>query len=334
IPFFNPRIFKGDWMAGGTEAWLTGQYKGMSNSKVNSLTISPDYGYFITNRLAGGLRLSYTKYDQPNQSTSNNYSEFQLAPYLRYYFLPATNKTNILGDISYGFGSEGAGNKESFNYFGVMAGPSFFLNQNTGLEVLGMYKTWGGDAYPDRENEFGLWVGFQNHLRCHERSSWTPQVGKGDWLAGGDLWYSSSSLSGVSNSRTNYFTADPELGYFFRTGLAGGLKLGYSSTKVQSANDAYTNFSAEPFFRYYLLPEKNHVNLFGELGYGFGSEGQGTKESYNFWEVKAGPAFFLSPHTSLGAALNYRSYGGDGYSTKYNQFGISVEYQVHLGGKF
>jgi hypothetical protein len=333
-PPFHPYILKGDWMVGGNLGWQTSQLKGLSTSKENVLAIAPDYGYFITNRLAAGIRLSYAKYDQPNASTSGDYSSFEASPYLRYYFLPVTSKTNILADVSYGFGSEGGNNKDNFNYFGVEAGPSFFLNNNTGLEVLGMYRSWAGDSYPDRQSEFGIRAGFQSNLRCHGPSGWSPQIGKGDWLAGGDIWYSSSSLSGVSNSRNTYFSADPELGYFFGSGLAGGFKLNFSSSKMQTVSGAFTNFSAEPFIRYYALPQRNRINVFGEFGYGFGSEGRGNKDTYNFWEAIGGPAFFFSPYTSLEAGLTYRSNGGDAYPVKYNQFGINLSYQVHLGGKY
>jgi len=329
--YSNPFINKGDWMIGGTESWYTSQYKGNTNSKANTFSLSPDYGYLFTNKLAGGLRLNYTSYSQPNVTNSSTFTNFQVAPYLRYYFLPEGSKTNILGDVSYGFGSEGGSKKLSYNYFGVMAGPEFFLNQNTGLQVLGTYKTWGGDAYTHRENEFGLWAGFQNHYRCHNQPSWSPVMGKGDWLAGGDLWLSFSKESGISNSNTTYFATTPDLGYFFCDHFVGGLRLNYNSTKVQSSSDAFVNFYAEPFARYYFLPKADKTNIFGDFGYAFGSTGQTTKKSYNFWQISAGPSFFLSPNTSLDAGLIYQSYGGDAYSTHYNSWGIGATYQVHLG---
>src|SRR5437763_1586608 len=84
-------ITKGDWLVGGTESYLSYQYKGNSNSKMNTWNFTPRYGYFVRDKLALGLSLNYSSNSQPNLSNSYTYSNFQAAPFVRYYFLPSTS---------------------------------------------------------------------------------------------------------------------------------------------------------------------------------------------------------------------------------------------------
>jgi hypothetical protein len=57
-------------------------------------------------------------------------------------------------------------NSASFNQFAFMAGPAVFLTPNTALEFALQYRSAGGDAFGgnDRQNNFGINVGFQVHL--------------------------------------------------------------------------------------------------------------------------------------------------------------------------
>ncbi len=77
------------------------------------------------------------------------------------------------------------------------------------------------------------------------------------------------------------------------------------------------------------------LNIFADASYGFGSskEKGSTSVSGNYYQIKAGPAFFLTPNTALELALYYKSDGGDAYpSDRRNNFGLSAGFQIHLGG--
>lgn len=157
------QINKGQWLAGGSAGFETSKHGSDDASKFTSFNFSPNAGYFFIDNLAGGLRLSIgsTKYKDEDASSS-----VLVAPFARYYFLPAQQKVNILADASYGFGSVKAfGESESYNQFALMAGPAIFLSPNTALELLLQYRSNGGDAFgDDRQNNFGFNIGFQVHL--------------------------------------------------------------------------------------------------------------------------------------------------------------------------
>lgn len=160
----SAQVYKGQWLAGGNASFETGKFGDSDNSKYTSVSFNPNAGYFFINNLAGGLRLSIesTKYKSDDDASSS----ILFAPFVRYYFLPASEKVNIFGDASYGFGSFKDGESESFNEFSIMAGPSIFITPNTAIEFALRYSSAGGDAYggDDRSNKFGLNVGFQIHL--------------------------------------------------------------------------------------------------------------------------------------------------------------------------
>lgn len=158
------------------------------------------------------------------------------------------------------------------------------------------------------------------------------QVNQGQLMVGGQATFTSSKFGDIDDSKNTYFQLSPNIGYFFINNLAGGLRLNFSSDKDETEDDAYVDFSATPFIRYYFLPAAQKVNIFADGSFGFGSAGQGNKESYNQFGIMAGPAIFLNPHTALEFALAYHSIGGDLYggNDRYHSFGINVGFQIHL----
>lgn len=154
------QISKNQWLVGGSVDFFT---RKQGEIRATEIHFSPNAGYFFANKFAGGLRLNLNSEKVKGEDNVAVYLLF--APFLRYYFLPVDNKVNILGDISYGFGSTGESDKRSLNEFSIQAGPSVFVTKNIGLEFALFYKSTGGDAYGDkRANHFGLNVGFQVHL--------------------------------------------------------------------------------------------------------------------------------------------------------------------------
>jgi hypothetical protein len=159
------------------------------------------------------------------------------------------------------------------------------------------------------------------------------QINQGQWLVGGNISFNSEKFGDNDNSKVTKFTFAPNAGYFFMDKLAGGLRVGFESTKQEGDDDADVRFSLAPFARYYFLDASQKVNVFLDGSYGFGSAGQGDKESFNFYQFMAGPAIFLTPNTALEVALQYHSEGGDAYGgdDRLKNFGVNVGFQVHLG---
>jgi hypothetical protein len=157
------QINKGQWLVGGSASLDFSKEGSDDDSKVTSVSISPNAGYFFIDNFAGGARVSFQSHKV--KSDENASTSFLFAPFVRYYFLPAAQKVNVFADASYGFGSLKSGDSESFNQFSIAAGPAVFLSPNTALEFTLQYSSSGGDAIgDDRINDFGLNVGFQVHL--------------------------------------------------------------------------------------------------------------------------------------------------------------------------
>jgi hypothetical protein len=157
------QINKGQWLVGGSGSVDFSKHGDNDESKITTVSISPNAGYFFINQLAGGARVTFESVKM--ESEEDAATSFLFAPFVRYYFLPAAQKVNVFADASYGLGSVKSGDSESFNQFAFSAGPAVFLSPNTALELTLQYRSAGGDAYgDDRLNNFGVNVGFQVHL--------------------------------------------------------------------------------------------------------------------------------------------------------------------------
>ena len=159
----SAQINQGQWLVGGTANFTSSK---QGDAKWSDLTFSPDAGYFFINNLAGGLRVNITNH-KPDGGDATTF--LAVAPFVRYYFLPAAQKVNILADAQYGFGSgKEGGTSASINMYQISAGPAVFLTPNTALEFTLFYSSTGGKFYTDggldRMNAFGVNIGFQIHL--------------------------------------------------------------------------------------------------------------------------------------------------------------------------
>ena len=162
------QTYQGQWMVGGNASFATSKFGDIDETKTTTFEVSPNAGYFVINNLAAGLRFSFNS--TKDEGDDEAFTSLAAAPFLRYYFLPPAQKVNLFLEGSYGFGSTGADDKESFNQFSFMAGPAIFLTPNTALEFGLMYNSIGGDAFDigsgddERYNTFGVNIGFQIHL--------------------------------------------------------------------------------------------------------------------------------------------------------------------------
>ena len=157
------------------------------------------------------------------------------------------------------------------------------------------------------------------------------QVKKGQWLAGGNVNWT-SSFNGDFNENSTIISIMPDAGYFFFNKLAGGLKLNYTIINPSSGL-SYVDFGFSPFVRYYILPATKTINIFTEAAYGWGrNTEQGANVTGHQWSISAGPAFFLNPHVALEVALNYTNTAGQQYTISNSEtLGINIGFQVYLG---
>lgn len=158
----NAQITKGNLLLGGSTSFTSAKW---GDSKGTSFSFSPNIGYFFINNFAGGLRVQIET--EKEEGDEDAYVTTSIAPFLRYYFIPAATdqKVNIFLDAAYGFGSAGSGDtKLNINGYSFMAGPAFFLNPHTALEVTLGYSSMKYEDISDRMNTFKINVGFQIHL--------------------------------------------------------------------------------------------------------------------------------------------------------------------------
>ena len=163
------QINKGQWLVGGNAAF---NFTKAEKLKLTTLQLSPAGGYFFKDRIAAGLRTNITL-DQYNW-TDDKWRLFtlSLAPFARYYFLPAEQKVNLFADASYGFTrswykSISYGGKYAYNTstLSVMAGPAIFLNKHTSVEMTVGYSYLSrGPIDSSVAHQFRFGVGLQVHL--------------------------------------------------------------------------------------------------------------------------------------------------------------------------
>ena len=158
------------------------------------------------------------------------------------------------------------------------------------------------------------------------------QLTKGSFLIGGGISFQSARYTDGGNT-TITFLAMPDAGYFFIDKLAGGIKssFGYKSND----GDSRLDILAGPFARYYFLPQDKKVNIFFE-----GNFMLGTEKYENFdadpkteYGVACGPAFFINRYIAVEALLSWRSLKYKDDTGRYNTFGMSIGFQLHLQPK-
>jgi hypothetical protein len=158
----SSQITKGNLLLGGSTSFSSSKW---GDSKSTSFTFSPNLGYFFINNFAGGLRVQIETEKEDGEDDA--YVTTSIAPFLRYYFIPASKeqKVNVFADVAYGFGSAGSGDtKLNMNGYSLMAGPAIFLNQHTALEITLGYSSNKFEDIDDRLNTFKINVGFQIHI--------------------------------------------------------------------------------------------------------------------------------------------------------------------------
>ena len=185
LSFFSSihaQLNKGQWMVGGNAAFSTSSYslpiyQGEMTFSTTQLQINPGAGYFIIDKLSAGLRLTTdfttaktTSVQQSSYSDETKFTQYGVSPFVRYYFLPKTNKVNLLADVSYSYlfsksdaiGNGGSITKYNSHAYTFTAGPAFVLNAHVSLELTASYEIFKTGAQPP--HIFMVNAGFQIHL--------------------------------------------------------------------------------------------------------------------------------------------------------------------------
>ena len=175
----NSQITKGYWLIGGSGKFDSYNQKtilGTLNTEWNytNIDISPSVGYFVKDRLAFGVRSTFSSIkgaDVRGGIRQDEYT-FWIGPFSRYYFFKPGKQVNILTDISYQIGTSNVYyDKNKLEKFSAMVGPAMYLNNSVGLEFLLGYNSslekfaGGGMGEKYSRKGFQVEVGLQIHLK-------------------------------------------------------------------------------------------------------------------------------------------------------------------------
>lgn len=177
----DAQIDKGVLLVGGTgsfysytENYITPTYSQVG--KFTNIDIGASFGYFLIDKLALGLRPSFSSYKGEIVNTPGGTNQIMLSvgPFVRYYFLNKDNPFNILFDASYQPGINkylrSPQEKGKFNTLSIMGGSEIFFNRSVGLELLFGYTSKvlsidnSQSAAKITRNGFQTSIGFTFHL--------------------------------------------------------------------------------------------------------------------------------------------------------------------------
>lgn len=175
----NAQLTKGNWLVGGNGSFSSTKFgsDAFPNYKSTNFSISPDFGYFIFDKMCAGLKISATllKGDYPANpgsgsiSYSNKSQFYGYGPFARYYFLEKEKMVNIFLEGIYQHQlrkdiAPGISSKQAANSFSIMAGPVIYLNSSVGIELGIGYSSLKYESIQGRNNTFQTSIGFQIHL--------------------------------------------------------------------------------------------------------------------------------------------------------------------------
>ncbi len=145
VAITHGQITKRNWMLGGSIGYSsteTKNYPGALDQTNSEINIKPNVGYFIANKVATGIKLSFSH--KKSSLSFSKYDDFNVGPYIRYYFLPVDKMVNIIAEGNYLYGYAGgtsAAERSGKNTFSFTGGSVVFLNSSVGLEFLINYST-------------------------------------------------------------------------------------------------------------------------------------------------------------------------------------------------
>ncbi len=163
----NSQITKKNWMLGGEVSYASTNYNsenyGIPHTAYD-LQIKPNIGYFFIDKLSTGLKASIEV--TGDKSRSQSYTDFNIGPFLRYYFLSPEKYVNVITEASYLYGFEKGSTPEktSKNTFSFSAGPVVYFNNVVGLEMLVSYASYQFSGIKGSNKTIMVGLGLQVHL--------------------------------------------------------------------------------------------------------------------------------------------------------------------------
>lgn len=167
----NAQITKGNWMVGGSGSFDYAKTEpkntNSSGSSINytgngfySITLDPNIGYFIKDKLAIGMKISLFNSFIEFRTLSLNGTIISISPNFRYYFLNIDKTYNVFIEPSFNYYTNNSlGNSSGY---GLKSGLAIFLNNSVGIEPSLNYNYNESNQF--KRNNFFIGVGIQVHL--------------------------------------------------------------------------------------------------------------------------------------------------------------------------
>jgi hypothetical protein len=180
----------------------------------------------------------------------------------------------------------------------------------------------------------------------------SAQMSKGSFMIGGSgsMNFNKNDWGGAGNTKNTSLNLSPDVGYFLAKNLAVGLYVPYevswSKTKATSFPAEYHgngySIGVAPYVRYYIPVKSFFLVTEGSYGWYYSKNTfdnldpitgtvNGEEEitnKYKSFSLAAGPAFFLSPYTSIEILANYQR--SDFESMDQSAFYISIGFQIYI----
>ena len=188
------QLTKGNWLVGGSGSFSSSNQKdtfngGVSRASFANLTISPNLGYFFTDKWVVGTKLGLIriKYTITNEnpaggpgsfSSQSNYTWIDIGPFTRYYLLKTDLSYNVFVEADYSYQVEKIDHiRDHKNSYSFFAGPVVYFNSTVGLEFMAGYSLSYGTVSPSydpahlhqvKEHALKIGLGLQVHLQRSE----------------------------------------------------------------------------------------------------------------------------------------------------------------------
>jgi len=163
-------------------------------------------------------------------------------------------------------------------------------------------------------------------MLCILEGIYAQTVGKGAWMLGGAVGFSSTKVEDAEESTTHLYLT-PNVGYFIMDDLAIGLDIQFYSES--SDGESESNFGFGPYARYYVADP-----IFLQVGYAldaspfdsqlFQSGGGST------FHASVGYSWFLGNGVAIEPSLFLNIYSEDDDSefASFTQFGLNIGIQA------
>ena len=160
------QVTKGNWLLSGNASFASQKNSSGATLRYNQtdLQISPAVGYFVIDKLAFGLRPTFTYGKNNLVSSGQPQTIFALGPFVRYYLLQTERPFNIFADGSYAYTSLSQGSESRQHTFSFAAGPVLYFNTTVGLEFTVGYSTTKVVNFSGSNNSIRIGLGLQIHL--------------------------------------------------------------------------------------------------------------------------------------------------------------------------